>query len=86
MWDDPTWRRPQQQPKLMLLIARHDCHGWATQRGQLLMRRLSILVKDGIPADRISTEGFGKEFATVPADATAAQRAVDRSIAMRFTK
>lgn len=46
----------------------------------------SILVKDGIPADRISTEGFGKEFATVPADATAAQRAVDRSIAMRFTK
>ena len=46
----------------------------------------SILVKDGIPADRISTEGFGKEFATVPADATAAQRAVDRSIAMRLTK
>lgn len=46
----------------------------------------SILVKDGIPADRISIEGFGKEFATVPADATAAQRAVDRSIAMRFTK
>ena len=46
----------------------------------------SILVKDGIPADRISTEGFGKEFATVPAAATAAQRAVDRSIAMRFTK
>lgn len=46
----------------------------------------SILVKDGIPADRISTECFGKEFATVPADATAAQRAVDRSIAMRFTK
>lgn len=46
----------------------------------------SILVKDGIPADRISTEGFGKEFATVPADATAAQRAVDRSIAMCFTK
>ena len=46
----------------------------------------SILVKDGIPAARISTEGFGKEFATVPADATAAQRAVDRSIAMRFTK
>ena len=46
----------------------------------------SILVKDGIPADRISTEGFGKDFATVPADATAAQRAVDRSIAMRFTK
>lgn len=46
----------------------------------------SILVKDGVKADRISTEGFGNEFATVPADATAAQRAVDRGIALRFTK
>lgn len=46
----------------------------------------SILVKDGINANRISTEGFGKDLATVPADATDAQRAIDRSIAMRFTK
>lgn len=46
----------------------------------------SILVKDGINADRISTEGFGEDLATVPADATDAQRAIDRSIAMRFTK
>lgn len=46
----------------------------------------SILVKDGINANRISTEGFGEDLATVPADATDAQRAIDRSIAMRFTK
>ena len=46
----------------------------------------SILVQDGIRADRITTEGFGEEFAPVPEDAPAAQRAVDRSIALRFTK
>lgn len=46
----------------------------------------SLFVKAGINANRISTEGFGKEFATVPANATDAQRAIDRSIAMRFTK
>lgn len=46
----------------------------------------SLLVADGINAKRISTEGFGEELAAVPADATNAQRAVDRSIAMRFTK
>lgn len=46
----------------------------------------SILVKDGINANRISTEGFGEDLATVPADATNAQRAIDRSIAMRFMK
>lgn len=46
----------------------------------------SLFVKGGIDAKRISTEGFGKEFATVPANATDAQRAIDRSIAMRFMK
>lgn len=46
----------------------------------------SIFVKDGIKADRISTEGFGKEFAKFPANASEAQRAVDRSIALRFMK
>lgn len=46
----------------------------------------SLFVKGGIDANRISTEGFGKEFATVPANATNAQRAIDRNIAMRFVK
>ncbi len=46
----------------------------------------SVLVKDGVKADRISTRGFGEELATVPADATDAQRAIDRSIAIRFMK
>ena len=45
-----------------------------------------LLVAQGIRADRISTEGFGEDLATVPAGATDAQRAIDRAIAMRFTK
>lgn len=46
----------------------------------------SVFTSHGVAANRISTEGFGKEFATVPADATDAQRAIDRSIAMRFDR
>ena len=46
----------------------------------------SVFVKNGIDAKRVSTEGFGKEFATVPANASDAARAIDRSIALRFDK
>lgn len=46
----------------------------------------SILVKGGINAQRISTEGFGDEYATRPASASDADRAVDRDIAFRFVK
>lgn len=46
----------------------------------------SLFVKGGIAADRVSTEGFGEEFAKVPEKASNAQRAIDRHIALRFTK
>ena len=40
----------------------------------------------GIAANRISTEGFGDEHASWPADASATRAAEDRDIAFRFTK
>ena len=46
----------------------------------------SLLVKQGIAANRISTEGFGDEHATWPASASESQSAADRDIAFRFTK
>lgn len=46
----------------------------------------AILVKNGIAANRIVTEGFGDEQASWPADASASQSASDRDIAFRFTK
>jgi outer membrane protein OmpA-like peptidoglycan-associated protein len=44
------------------------------------------LVDAGVAANRISTEGFGKERAVIPATATDAERAPDRDFAMRFMK
>ena len=44
------------------------------------------LVGAGITANRISTEGFGEEYAVIPATATDAERAPDRDIALRFVK
>ncbi|MDL2319863.1 OmpA family protein [Alistipes sp. OttesenSCG-928-B03] len=45
-----------------------------------------MFAEGGIDAARVSTEGFGEEYATVPATATDAERAPDRDIALRFTK
>lgn len=44
------------------------------------------MVQEGVAAARISTEGFGKELAVIPATATDAERAPDRDFAMRFMK
>jgi outer membrane protein OmpA-like peptidoglycan-associated protein len=46
----------------------------------------AAIVTAGHPAASVSVEGFGKEYASVPATATNDQRAPDRDIAMRFTK
>ncbi len=40
----------------------------------------------GIAHDRVRTDGFGEEYAVIPATATDAERAPDRDIAMRFWK
>lgn len=44
------------------------------------------LGKAGVGAQVISAEGYGSEFATVPAEASDAERATDRKMAVRFTK
>ncbi len=46
----------------------------------------SAFEKAGIDKARISTEGFGEGYAQVAENATDAQRAPDRDIALRFTK
>lgn len=44
------------------------------------------LAKMGVGAQVISAEGYGSKFATVDAKASDAERAVDRKMAVRFTK
>ena len=44
------------------------------------------LTKLGVGAQVISAEGYGSKFATVPAESSDAERAVDRKMAVRFTK
>lgn len=46
----------------------------------------SELAKMGVGAQVISAEGYGSQFATVDAAASDAERAVDRKMAVRFTK
>ena len=53
------------------------------QRANTIRNRM---IAAGIAEGRVSTEGFGKEHATIPATATNAERAPDRDIAIRFTK
>lgn len=53
------------------------------ERANTIKKRL---VAAGIAADRVSTEGFGDEYAVIPATATDAERAPDRDIALRFVK
>lgn len=44
------------------------------------------LTKAGVGAQVVSAEGYGSEFATMPAEASDEERAVDRKMAVRFTK
>ena len=44
------------------------------------------LGKMGVGAQVVDAKGYGSEFATVPATASDAERAVDRKMAVRFTK
>ena len=44
------------------------------------------LTKLGVGAQIVDAEGYGSEFAQVPAEATDAERAKDRRMAVRFTK
>lgn len=44
------------------------------------------LEKLGVGAQVIDAEGYGSQFATVPAEATNEERAVDRKMAVRFAK
>lgn len=44
------------------------------------------LTKLGVGNQIVSAEGYGSEFATVPATATDEERAIDRKMAIRFTK
>ncbi|MDO5616911.1 MAG: OmpA family protein, partial [Cruoricaptor ignavus] len=46
----------------------------------------SELAKAGVGEQVISAEGYGSEFAKVPADASDEERAADRKMAVRFTK
>lgn len=44
------------------------------------------LGKMGVGAQVIASKGYGSQFATVPAEASNEERAVDRKMAVRFTK
>ena len=46
----------------------------------------SELTRMGVGAQVISAEGYGSQYATVDASASDAERAVDRKMAVRFTK
>lgn len=46
----------------------------------------SELSKAGVGAQIISAEGYGSKFATVSADKSDAERAIDRKMAVRFAK
>ncbi len=70
--------------------------GYADQKGgQTINHEISearanhvkaVFVADGINAARVSTTGFGEEYAKVPVDANDAARAIDRHIGLRFDK
>lgn len=46
----------------------------------------SELTKLGVGAQVVSAEGYGSEFAKIPAEASDEERATDRKMAVRFTK
>lgn len=53
------------------------------ERANFIKAQLTQL---GVGAQVISAEGYGSEFAKVPADKSDAERAADRRMAVRFTK
>ena len=55
----------------------------STERAGFISAELGKL---GVGAQVVSAEGYGSKFATVPADASDAERAKDRRLAVRFTK
>ncbi|WP_226064630.1 OmpA family protein [Kaistella polysaccharea] len=67
-----------------------DKTGDATVNKALSQKRAdfikSELARMGVGAQVAGAEGYGSEFATVAADASDAERAVDRKMAVRFTK
>lgn len=46
----------------------------------------AALTKAGVGAQVLSAEGYGSQFATVPAEASNEERAIDRKMAIRFAK
>ena len=46
----------------------------------------AALAKSGVGTQVLSAEGYGSKFATVPAEATNNERAIDRKMAIRFAK
>ena len=67
-----------------------DMTGDAAQNKELSQKRAdyikSELGKLGVAAQVVGAEGYGSEFATVPATASDSERASDRKMAVRFTK
>lgn len=55
----------------------------STERAKFISAELGKL---GVGSQVVSAEGYGSKFATVPADASDAERAKDRRLAVRFTK
>jgi outer membrane protein OmpA-like peptidoglycan-associated protein len=53
------------------------------QRADFIKAELGKL---GVGAQVTGAEGYGSEFATVPAEASDAERAIDRKMAVRFAK
>lgn len=67
-----------------------DMTGDAVQNKELSQKRAdfikSELAKLGVGAQVVEAKGYGSEFAKVPATASNDERAVDRKMAVRFTK
>lgn len=55
----------------------------STERANFIKAELT---KAGVGAQVVSAEGYGSEHATVDASASDAERAIDRKMAIRFTK
>jgi outer membrane protein OmpA-like peptidoglycan-associated protein len=55
----------------------------STQRAEFIKAELTKL---GVGSQVVSAEGYGSEFATVAADKSDAERAIDRKMSVRFTK
>lgn len=67
-----------------------DATGDAAQNKMLSQQRADFikaeLTRLGVGSQVLGAEGYGSEFATVPATASDAERAIDRKMAVRFAK